>query len=853
MNLQKFALDDLSTGLASDMTSFANRPVRLVVKGEGQEAEKVFGDAKPSSSTIQIDLSPAILSKIRNKRPGEKIWRGMAYYRLVNRLYPADSQLKVARQDGLASLFHLLNDEQNQRLATAKDRRLGSVFQTLCACVFRADQAKRTDVPVIGVAGSGETATGFDRAPQYVFRLNQFAYFLRRGLAAEECNEAVVVEALGLVPENLKELSKDQLLTLTRSIHLVLSRDVKLPPAPTKAAVSSLKDDVLEDIDVQEEEGEEEEEVVKPTDPSRLKGLLTNKWSYVTLASFIMFWLILLVKAGMGLWMTLAASVIVLAFGGAVFGVLMLFLNKKEKERRKREGAPERPAASGGGSWLKLSVTLPPLLLSGWFWAAVAGVIGLVIIEMFLPVWLAVLIGLIVFGAVTGVLSIKVKFNRQVERADGSIEIETTNILRELLSIPGKFWAWFTEEVWEPLSSRFMEGFRSFRRNVAELKDNVCKFFEDAFKSETFKHFTAGVSTLFSGLSAWGQRAFTLMWRHSNFRLFILALPVAMLIALFYGFVMLSSELVIWQLVMLGVLWLVCIGLAYIYRNQLKAWVIADVHTHQEIDHTVQCRLPVDKDTTGFKEIGRVEAVDADPKFLGDVKAAVGRVAQPLRDSLRRCGYKTVDRDNQAEGFDLIDELELAALGETDIFVGDREKRKASLHVHVVIDCSDSQKDKTAVLSAGEKFLRSRVMGLAFEEAVQGKRGISARFWGFNDDTIFDCGGVGEGRLSGLKITGGNNDAAALFHVSQNAPNDKSLTVVVMISDSQPADCSWRALRDLGWELTRRGIVVIQLSTEPCEDPALYWHFVDLHSQGLVEAATYVGNILETRLGVAGN
>jgi hypothetical protein len=43
-------------------------------------------------------------------------------------------------------------------------------------------------------------------------------------------------------------------------------------------------------------------------------------------------------------------------------------------------------------------------------------------------------------------------------------------------------------------------------------------------------------------------------------------------------------------------------------------------------------------------------------------------------------------------------------------------------------------------------------------------------------------------------------------------------------------------------------VVVVQVLTEACDDPALGWHVVDIYSQSLTKASSFLGRILEAQL-----
>jgi hypothetical protein len=114
-------------------------------------------------------------------------------------------------------------------------------------------------------------------------------------------------------------------------------------------------------------------------------------------------------------------------------------------------------------------------------------------------------------------------------------------------------------------------------------------------------------------------------------------------------------------------------------------------------------------------------------------------------------------------------------------------------------------------------------------EAVRPLRGVEARFFGFTDTVIYDCGDSGDCGVTGLRADGGNNDAAALFHVAQvAAASAKRARVLVMISDGLPTECSVGALKGLVRTLTKRkGMVCAQVAVRPLAE-VCFPHYVVL-------------------------
>lgn len=796
----KVPVIDLTAKLAADLAGYAQRPVQIVLCGGGF-AEQTFGDAS-SSKTIKISMNPDALKGVRKFEQAAAIWRGIGFYRLLNSLNDVGPQLELAAKAGIGSLFSVLNDEHNQRRAAASNKELDGLLQTLCAHRYRGNN-KTAALFAEGESG----AKGFESHGDYRARFEDFAYLLRRHLQPSSETGLEVVEALSLVPENLKDLSKEEVLNLASSIHVILSRGLEAPAEPAVVLKKVKAEDVPEsepEIDFFDEPDlaveEELADIVSPADKRWWQRLFKSKVSYVVLGSFAMGWLIFLLKAGVDFWMAIAGLVVVALLLVAVAAFAGVFSREKKVDTGSKWDWRTSLAWFFSFKWLPFRLHWPWRRGEGFRWPF--------------------------------------SFNWNL---DG---------LSRILSWPGIVWRGFINRVVLPVRDFIVAFARGFVTTVRVIFFTVKNFLEDLIKSKASRYVFGGICKISSEFAAWTKRSFVLMWRHSTFRLFLLALPVAVLIAIVIGMAMLGSELVLWQILVVGAIWLVVLALGYFYLPQIKAWVIADVYAvHQNVESNVAIRLPVDKTTTTFTHIEEFHPVDANTQFLAAVIEKAVVASEPLKESLRRCGFVTASRDNMSEGFDLVDDIEMAQYtGDSQIFVDEIEKPRTSLHFDVLVDCSSSQEEATTNLRKGEKFLRSKAFALAIEEAIRGRRGVSGRLWGYDDKTIYDCGVAGDNRISGLTVSGGgNNDAGALFQVTQTA-GGKSKRVVVIISDAQPADCSWGALHELGFTLMRQGVTVVQVLTEDCDDPALSWHVVDIYSQSLSKASSFLGRILEAQL-----
>ena len=135
------------------------------------------------------------------------------------------------------------------------------------------------------------------------------------------------------------------------------------------------------------------------------------------------------------------------------------------------------------------------------------------------------------------------------------------------------------------------------------------------------------------------------------------------------------------------------------------------------------------------------------------------------------------------------------------------------LFVGVAIDCSGS------MVHADNMELAKR-FGALLCEAIRDVDGIDLNVVGFTDDSILDAGGKQRSSIFALQAGGGNNDAAALWHIAQKAlASRRRAKLRVMISDGLPTECSVESLRTLVAKLTHSyGIHCAQLAVEDLEE-----------------------------------
>ena len=186
-----------------------------------------------------------------------------------------------------------------------------------------------------------------------------------------------------------------------------------------------------------------------------------------------------------------------------------------------------------------------------------------------------------------------------------------------------------------------------------------------------------------------------------------------------------------------------------------------------------------------FSRITKIEPLGFDQGEYSKLARRVKTHAARIRRSLQMLGYRSTPRRRTLRGR-VVDRGSLRRLilhHDPRILTSQELKWEASLFLGVLIDCSGSME--------GEKLNRAKHFGAAIAEAVRRLPDIDLRLFGFTHDTIYDAGNSLRPAVARLASQGGNNDAAALWHVAQVAQQAQYQTrVLLMISDGSPAGCS---------------------------------------------------------------
>lgn len=365
-----------------------------------------------------------------------------------------------------------------------------------------------------------------------------------------------------------------------------------------------------------------------------------------------------------------------------------------------------------------------------------------------------------------------------------------------------------------------------------KVKDGVVWSFK--FSVRTLKYIGAKISY------AWHWT-----WNNRVFRIAMVAMPLAIVLVMLYAVLTRAGEVNWWLAALVFLLLALLLFLAWYFREKLKDFLVGDINMDADLEHPSNFQPPMDLESTDFALIENIEQVEVDDEFLEAALPVVQPLALALRPVLARVGNVPIEKDDEPDGHDVVEDLERAYIGETNLFVDEEERNAASLHIEVGVDCSGSMMSENATLKRGEKFKLAKLFALAIEEATRGQRGISTHFWGFTDDRIFDCGTSGQYRVTGLKTHGGNNDSAMLYHMGKSAAESgKSVKMLFMLSDGQPSDCSWGSLRNLVVRFEAEGMVPWHFALDQIKHSAFEKYFTDLCGQPLEEAILTMVGIL---------
>lgn len=791
--------------LVKELAYYHKGPVKVTLKG-GNHIAYTYGTVD-EPHTAQIVMNPSIIASIRNLERAKLVWHGIGYHELLHHIFPATAQYEKAIEEGFKSLFNLVDDEQNERLGRSMHAEWGRCFQSVCSFIFEKHRCKQGSQIIVGPtqemeeredkeagkesgsqdpqskeAGSepdSRNSEGNQEAPVpdkqekappespeiiYNKRFLEFAYHFRRHLPG--ATDPAVKAALALIPDNFKDLSKPELLGLTRAIHHTLcdgfDPQLFVPPVCQQS---------------------QQEEATPAEDSNDDAGNETTAQPVLSESSLSSFWL----------WLknvcTSKRSLLVLLL--CIAGWSTLFLQK------------------GTGFWLEIVL-------------AIVGIIGLCI-------------GILVIVRTLQWLSRQWLLWKLKQRRDNLLQPTTTGTLLtkrirtrlKELQKRGKLLikSWFYQLVdWPPVKLVYipLKWLRLFLAKAAKKTVSAGKHLYRVIKLASIR-----------------------LWKKQVFRIFLVAIPIAVQLVIIYA-ILTHLQDIPWWCILLYLLAFLFLGrLLWRYKKAIYDFLMPSVPFEMSIEGMRFFEPEVDKEILDFHQIHNVVPVEADDNIINALLPEVRPLSQVLRPHFAKCGASYIDKEFQSDGFDLVEELEYAMLGELNLFVDDSPQQRASVHIELALDCSSSMSSSTRSLGPGEKFKLGQLFAALIEETVIGQHGISAHFWGFTDNTIYDCGVPGQRLVSGLKPSGGNNDAAMLYHMAHSAmQSNKDVKILLMVSDGQPSECTWGTLHNLVRRLRSDGFIPVQIAVDAIREPAFEEFSVSLVGQSMSEAINSMAGVL---------
>ncbi len=245
-------------------------------------------------------------------------------------------------------------------------------------------------------------------------------------------------------------------------------------------------------------------------------------------------------------------------------------------------------------------------------------------------------------------------------------------------------------------------------------------------------------------------------------------------------------------------------------------------------------------DDTRFNLIKRVEQKLYHPEMAAPYKRRVEHPASVLRGYLSELGLGFEAERARLSGkrLDRSRLFGLVVRGDPRVLVARKLVNLRDLFLGVVIDCSGS-------MQSGGNIEKAKLFATLVAEAAAPLDRVDVRTFGFTDQIIFDCGDARRSGVSQLAAGGGNNDAAALYHVAQVAKNSRRRAkVLVMISDGLPTECSVAALKNLVRQLaSREGMVLAQVAVQPLAE-VCFPHYVVLKDADITVTVRKFGGVI---------
>ncbi|MFO0940810.1 MAG: hypothetical protein U0930_08580 [Pirellulales bacterium] len=216
-----------------------------------------------------------------------------------------------------------------------------------------------------------------------------------------------------------------------------------------------------------------------------------------------------------------------------------------------------------------------------------------------------------------------------------------------------------------------------------------------------------------------------------------------------------------------------------------------------------------------FNPIQTIQRMPFDAQAWGMLAQSVASPARLLSRFLSDLGFRHKPQRRRLTGYRLDRQSLVQAMVRKDprVMISRVREVQNDLFVGIAIDCSGS-------MSYSDNIELAKRFGALLAAAIASCDSIDLRIIGFTDSLIFDAGNAQRPAISSLYAGGGNNDAAALWHLAQLALESRRRSkLLVMISDGLPTECSVVALRSLVDRLTKKlGMCCAQIAVEPLEE-----------------------------------
>lgn len=253
-------------------------------------------------------------------------------------------------------------------------------------------------------------------------------------------------------------------------------------------------------------------------------------------------------------------------------------------------------------------------------------------------------------------------------------------------------------------------------------------------------------------------------------------------------------------------------------------------------DGPLQRWINVSEDES-FDEIHAVIRLPSDRLAHAELSAPVAREARHFRQYLADLGVTMRPERRRMRGrrLDRSSMQDLILKSDPRMLIAREPYYRTDLFMAVIIDCSGS-------MEFDDNIEKAKLFAAMLADACRGLSEVDLRLFGFTDSVIYDAGDANRPAVAPLHTSGGNNDAAALWHAAQVAQRSKRRAkVLVMISDGLPTECSAEALRSLVTRLTRKyQMCCAQVAVQPLEE-VCFPHYTLLEADDVIDSVRTFG------------